>query len=255
MSGGGVRTIASPTQTVYIRGGYNLPMPTVRVIGEQTIRFVDDQGDDVADIEWNENERRVDISDPTTGAAVSVDVNLLDGSVGLTELADALGTNSNNKIPGESYFEDANVEALEAGTVQTSVQDSGFQTSGGANDATGKKITLADFDSSQGWLSVLRFDHKGGVNGFVMMDINIIAATGAAAGVLYDESDSFVYEESDSGWGASGTTQSITSNQRLRVGDDNTELFYEIDVVDVFQTTIIELLVGGSYTSPVNVLL
>lgn len=104
-------------------------MPTVRIIGDQKVRFVADQGGDVADIAWNESEGRIDITDPQSGDAVSVDVDLLDGSVGLAELASALGTDSSNPIPGTTHFENATADALEAGSI------------------------ISDFDQSQGLTS------------------------------------------------------------------------------------------------------
>lgn len=49
------------------------------------------------------------------GAAAVDSGAIASDAVTVDELASALGTDSSNKIPGETYFEDANVDTLEAG--------------------------------------------------------------------------------------------------------------------------------------------
>jgi hypothetical protein len=87
------------------------------------------------------------------------------GAVTVDELASALGTDSNNKIPGTTFFKDANVEALEADEVSTArtwqnVTSSRSINTSEQNNTNGEiKATVAIESNSDGTLIGANWDN------------------------------------------------------------------------------------------------
>jgi len=141
-------------------------------------------------------------------------------------------------------------DSVDAGSVNTESADVENQLSAGSiktdlieNDKA-QFITTAIFDPPTGWHPIARFGHDGGVNRSILAEFEALAA--APTSSEYQEQDiAIVDANNDGSWGTTGDTRSISTHQRLRVGNDTSELFYEIDVPRDFLSILIKISEGG----------
>jgi len=128
--------------------------------------------------------------------------------------------------------------------------------------ASGIEATFSTFTTSTGFNKLVRYDHKGNGGEIALADIRYVGTDVGASTTVSNDALGFVSRSpSQTSWGSTGATTTISNNVRFRVdSNDSTVLYLEANVPSSFFAGLIhvrvstrsadtELLLGGDFNS------